>query len=141
MSDPFDRRYEFRCSYDAETPRKGDRLGRRRRTIEGCPHRLLNLVHLSSFTTTMQSQSRIAELAALVASHTACVDQYISDNGLSHPSFNADSPVNLGLPPDIEKSRIAVLEASQELNDLLQGPRDLLFNHQVCLFTMMASWN
>ncbi|KAL7622165.1 hypothetical protein AAE478_007668 [Parahypoxylon ruwenzoriense] len=76
------------------------------------------------------SQSRIAELAATVATHTHRIDKYLSEKGLPTPSFDADGPKDLGLPPDIEQSRSLVLEASQELNDLLQGPRDLLFNHQ-----------
>lgn len=77
-------------------------------------------------------QSRIAELANTVAQHTQRVDNYLAEEGLSYPSFEADGPLDLGLPPEIEESREIVLQASQELNDLLQGPRDLLFNHQVC---------
>ncbi|OTA97997.1 hypothetical protein M426DRAFT_77207 [Hypoxylon sp. CI-4A] len=76
------------------------------------------------------SQSRIAELAAAVATHTNRIDDYLSEKGLPHPSFKADGPTDLKLPSDIEQSRSIALEASQELNDLLQGPRDLLFNHQ-----------
>ncbi|KNG48072.1 s-adenosyl-l-methionine-dependent methyltransferase [Stemphylium lycopersici] len=75
-------------------------------------------------------QSRMAELAATIAQHTERVNSYLSEKDLPQPSFDADSPVDLGLPSDIEESRIAVLQASQELNDLLQRPRDLLFNHQ-----------
>lgn len=77
------------------------------------------------------SQSRIAELATTVAHHTQRVDSYLAERGLPCPSFEADGPVDLALPPEIEKSRTVVLQASQELNDLLQGPRDLIFNHQV----------
>ncbi|KAH8696533.1 putative O-methyltransferase [Talaromyces proteolyticus] len=75
------------------------------------------------------AQSRIAELAAAVALHTHRVDSYLAENGLPYPSFDADGPVDLRLPPEIEQSRTAALQASQELNDLLQGPRDLIFNH------------
>ncbi|KAF2491084.1 putative O-methyltransferase [Lophium mytilinum] len=75
------------------------------------------------------SQSRIAELAAAVAHHTQRIDRYLAENRLPYPSFDADGPANLGLPPDLEQSRTAALQATQELNDLLQGPRDLLFNH------------
>ncbi len=77
------------------------------------------------------TQSRIAELAAVVAQHTQRIDEYIAEKGLVHPSFDADGPVDLGLPSHLEESRALVLQATQELNDLLQGPRDLLFNHQV----------
>jgi len=77
------------------------------------------------------SPSRIAELAATVAQHTKKIDDYLTARNLPQPSFEADGPANVGLLPNIEASRIAVLQASQELNDLLQGPRDLLFNHYV----------
>jgi hypothetical protein len=72
------------------------------------------------------SQGRIAELATAVATHTRRIDSYLAEKGLLSPSFEANGPVDLGLPPDIEQSRIAALEATQELHDLLQGPRDLL---------------
>jgi hypothetical protein len=68
-----------------------------------------------------------------VAQHTQTIDNYLAKKGLPYPSFDADGPADLGLPPHIEQSRTAALQASQELNDLLQGPRDLLFNHHVCL--------
>jgi len=77
-------------------------------------------------------RSRIAELAAAVAQHTQCVDDYLTENSLPHPSFHVDGPAELELPPEIEEARRLVLQASQELNDLLQKPKDLLFNHQVC---------
>jgi hypothetical protein len=73
----------------------------------------------------------IAELAATVAQHTQAIDTYLAENNLPYPSFDADGPADLGLPPDLELSRAIVLQASQELNDLLQGPRELLFNHHV----------
>ena len=76
-------------------------------------------------------QSRIAELAAAVAQHTQKIDNFLTANRLPYPSFDTHGPADLGLPPEIEQSRIAALQASQELNDLLQGPRDLLFNHHV----------
>lgn len=90
-------------------------------------------------TNMSRSPSRIAELSCTVAEHTQIIDQYLADNGLPYPSFDANGPVSLGLPKNIEQSRAIVLEASQELNDLLQGPRDLLFNHQVC--TSLDGWS
>ncbi|KAH0593368.1 hypothetical protein MHUMG1_08824 [Metarhizium humberi] len=85
------------------------------------------------------SQSRLAELANAVAVHTQRIDSYLCDKALPLPSFAADSPVDLGLPPELEQSRLAVLEASQELNDLLQGPTDISFNHH--LIKVTASCN
>lgn len=76
------------------------------------------------------SQSRIAELSEAIATHSRLVDEYLSNNNLPQPSFDADGPSNFDLPPEIEGSRAQVLAATQELNDLLQGPRNLLFNHE-----------
>ncbi|KID63532.1 O-methyltransferase, family 2, partial [Metarhizium hybridum] len=74
------------------------------------------------------SKSRLAELANAVAVNTQRIDSYLCEKALPH-SFAADSPVDLSLPPELKQSRLTVLEASQELNDLLRGPKDLLFNH------------
>jgi hypothetical protein len=84
-------------------------------------------------------QSRIAELASAVAMHTQRIDRYLAENGLPYPSFDADGPVDLRLPSDIEQSRITALRASQELNDLLHGPRDLVFNHHVRIIKIKAA--
>ncbi|KAI1761277.1 putative O-methyltransferase [Hypoxylon sp. FL1150] len=77
------------------------------------------------------SQSMIAERAATVATHSNRLDSYLSKEDVPHPSFEADGLGDLKLPSDIEqsRSRSIVIEASQELNDLLQGPRNILFNH------------
>jgi hypothetical protein len=77
------------------------------------------------------SPSRIAELAETVAQNTHLIDRYLAEKDLPHPSFDATAPADLYLPPDLEQARVAVLYATQELNDLLQGPRDLITNHQV----------
>ncbi|KAI1124453.1 putative O-methyltransferase [Nemania abortiva] len=75
------------------------------------------------------SPSRIAELASIVASSTQQIDDYLTKNSLPYPSFEPNAPADLKLPPDVEELRIAALEATQELNDLLMGPREQLFNH------------
>lgn len=77
------------------------------------------------------SQSRIAEIAATIAQHTQRVDEYLSKNSLPYPSFDASGPVDLGLPSELEESRNIVLRATQELNDLLHSPKELIFNHHV----------
>ncbi|KAJ9367330.1 hypothetical protein DTO282F9_7368 [Paecilomyces variotii] len=81
------------------------------------------------------SPRRIVELATTVAQHTQQIDSYLAEKGLPYPSFEANGPADLSLPPHIEQSRTVALQASQELNDLFQGPRDLLFNHEVRLST------
>jgi hypothetical protein len=87
------------------------------------------------------SQSRIAELAATIAQHTQRVDGYLSDHSVLQPSFNADGPAGLDLPPGIEESRNAVLRATQELNDLLTHPRDLIFDDQVRIHIQVSIYS
>lgn len=80
--------------------------------------------------------SHIANLAAAIAENTLRIDRYLADSDSPYPSFDAHAPVDLHLPPELEQARATVLQATQELNDLLQGPRDLLFNHHVsCVLT------
>ncbi len=66
--------------------------------------------------------SKIAELSSVIARNTASVDEYIRSHNLSQPSFDVDSPVDLKLPDGVEEARVAAIDASQELNDLLRGP-------------------
>lgn len=73
--------------------------------------------------------SRIAELASIIASKTAKVDEYLQSHDRPSPSFDVDCPPDLGIPPDateIEEARMEAIEASIELQELLQGPASLL---------------
>ena len=73
--------------------------------------------------------TRIAELAALIATNTAKVDEYLRSHSQPSPSFDVDSPARLGISAEateIEEARILAIEASIELQDLLQGPENLL---------------
>lgn len=73
--------------------------------------------------------TRIAELAAIVSTNTAKIDDYLKYHGLPSPSFHVDHPADLGIPPeaiDVDNARKLALEASMELQDLLQGPTSLL---------------
>lgn len=75
------------------------------------------------------SSTRIAELATSVSTNTAKVDEYLKSHSRPSPSFDVDHPADLGIPPeaiDIDNARKAALEASIELQDLLQGPTSLL---------------
>ena len=70
----------------------------------------------------MTSTSRIAELASLVTTNTAIVDEYLKANKLPQPSFDVDGPFDLNLKdPKVEEARIAAMDASNELQDLLMG--------------------
>ncbi|KAL9610543.1 MAG: hypothetical protein Q9167_004755 [Letrouitia subvulpina] len=74
--------------------------------------------------------SRISYLANIISTQTAKVDSYLQSYSHPQPSFAIDAPTQL-LPPDanaphIEEARTATIEASIELQQLLQGPRSLL---------------
>lgn len=70
--------------------------------------------------------SRIAELSEIVSSSTRTIDQYLTANSLPKPSFSEDGPVELGLSTEVEAARYAAINASAELQALLQGPKDHL---------------
>jgi len=70
------------------------------------------------------SESRIAQLAHIIASQTAVVDNFLRSEGLPQPSFEPDGPVQL-IPqsaPEIEKAKNSIVEATIELRQLLEGP-------------------
>ena len=74
--------------------------------------------------------SYISYLAETISTNTAKVDSYLQLHSLPQPSFAVDGPTRL-LPsdadaPDIEEARTKAIEASIELQQLLQGPRSLL---------------
>ncbi|KAL9620550.1 MAG: hypothetical protein Q9160_004911 [Pyrenula sp. 1 TL-2023] len=68
------------------------------------------------------SPTRIAELAAKIQEHTSKVDEYLASKALPSPSFDITTPATFNLPPSIQASQNAVLEASDELNLLMLGP-------------------
>ncbi|KAL9112650.1 MAG: hypothetical protein Q9187_007749, partial [Circinaria calcarea] len=70
------------------------------------------------------------ELAANISENTAKIDQYLTAQGISHPSFEIDSPVSLDLPESLQASRDAVLDANTELSELLLGPREIVADYQ-----------
>ncbi|OTA81647.1 hypothetical protein M434DRAFT_25216 [Hypoxylon sp. CO27-5] len=69
------------------------------------------------------------KLATTISSHSYIIDEYLTSMEL-HPSFEVDCPVDLHYPDCVEKSRLKIIEATQELNDLLQGPKELVLNHR-----------
>lgn len=71
----------------------------------------------------------IADLSSTIAHHTSLLNTYFAENNLPAPTFAGTAPVDLNLPPELEQSRNIVLAATQDLHDLLLGPRELLFAH------------
>jgi hypothetical protein len=84
-----------------------------------------------AFVHTSNMSSRIADLSSTIAHHTALIDKYLAANQLSQPSFASDGPVTLGLTDELEQSRNVVVQATQELNELMIGPREIVFGHDV----------
>jgi hypothetical protein len=74
----------------------------------------------------MVPTSRIVELSAKIHEHTTKVDAYLTANNIPTPSFDISCPTKLFLPPDIQASRDAVLEATDQLTALMLGPVESL---------------
>lgn len=69
------------------------------------------------------SASRIEELAKIISKNTTAVNNFITEHDLPQPSFDINGPIDLSFKSDkVEKARIDCIEASIELQDLLQGP-------------------
>ena len=77
------------------------------------------------------AKSRIGELAAIIATNTQQLDAHFSEKGLPSPSFAPDSPPELLLDSKAVAPRQAILDATDELHALMQGPRDLLTRQSV----------
>lgn len=70
----------------------------------------------------MAKQSRILELVSVIESRTLLLEEYFRNHDLPEPSLTVHAQPRLPLPPDLAKSREEVLDASSELQALLQGP-------------------
>lgn len=72
--------------------------------------------------------SRIIQLAEIIASQTAVLNEHLHLNGLSTPSFSPDAPPDTfgSSHPRIQEAKSSVIEATIELRQLLEGPVKLL---------------
>ncbi|KAI0119468.1 S-adenosyl-L-methionine-dependent methyltransferase [Daldinia grandis] len=71
------------------------------------------------------ASSKMITLAKKIASETEKVEAYFKNNDLLTPSFDADAPGDFPImPDDVSKSRREVIHATQELHDLMVGPRE-----------------
>jgi len=76
----------------------------------------------------------IAELATIISTNTAKVNEYLSNQGLQLPSFHVDAPSRslvAGDAPEIEAAREAVIDATLLLHDLMLGPKEYLMKYTV----------
>lgn len=75
----------------------------------------------------MSRLSRISELSAIIQSSTSRIDEYLSAQGL--PALSFDEHSSSTPPPDaISAFQTAILEATDELNALVQGPVAFIVN-------------
>ncbi|KAF2493859.1 O-methyltransferase [Lophium mytilinum] len=73
------------------------------------------------------ASSRLVELTAIIARETQKVDDFFNRNGLSPLSFNPTAPADFPVPAsnvEIQEARRTVVNATQELHDLMVGPRE-----------------
>jgi hypothetical protein len=74
----------------------------------------------------MSDPNRISQLSALIAEHTANINDFFVKNKLPTPSFEADALWSLPIPEEIKLARLAIIEACAELQALVTGPKDFL---------------
>jgi len=70
----------------------------------------------------MGSMRQLIQLTELIQAKVKDVDRYIHENNLPDPSFDSSYPPVLQLPPNVDASRDAALEALDELRNHLLGP-------------------
>ncbi|KAE9993411.1 hypothetical protein EG327_005182 [Venturia inaequalis] len=75
------------------------------------------------------ASSRLSELTAIISTNTKTIEQYLANNDLPPLSFDVDAAKDFPVPStndEIQKARRAVVNATQELHDLMVGPREHL---------------
>jgi hypothetical protein len=73
------------------------------------------------------ARTRIVELTAIISENAQKIDQYFAANNLPPLSFDSDAPLDFPVPSsnkEIQHARRAVVNATQELHDLMVGPRE-----------------
>ncbi|KAI0423455.1 sterigmatocystin 8-O-methyltransferase [Xylaria sp. FL1042] len=71
--------------------------------------------------------SRLVQLAATIHERTSALEKSLQEHGVPSPSFDEDAPTLL--PKDTIETRDAIIDCAAEIQDLLQGPLDLMFRH------------
>ena len=82
----------------------------------------------------MTKSTRISELAATIAKHTAIVDDYLKSHDLPTLSFDVNGPPKIPIPDhetDIIAAQAKVVASTQELHDLMKGPTEVLLGASV----------
>lgn len=84
----------------------------------------------------MSTPSRIAELASIISANTSKINDYLQTHNLPQPSFEINGPVQPvpSTAPELEEARLQAVEATIELQQLLQGVDKLLLPEVSILF-------
>ncbi|CAG8908669.1 unnamed protein product [Penicillium egyptiacum] len=82
--------------------------------------------------------TRSAHLVKIITDNTTEVEAYRQEQGLPPLSLGPDAPLDVKYPPDVEKCRRAVIDASLELGDLATGPFELRLGHGWAVMTMFS---
>jgi hypothetical protein len=73
--------------------------------------------------------TRLTELTDIITTNTKKIEDYFSANGIPGLSFDTSAPGDFPVPTsnqEIQAARRIVVNATQELHDLLVGPRESL---------------
>ena len=76
----------------------------------------------------MAQETRIMVLAQQIQTHTSLLNDYLLSNNLSSPSFDANFKHTANLPEEISASSKVILDATEELHQLVLGPLGFLFH-------------
>jgi hypothetical protein len=82
----------------------------------------------------MASVTQISQLAAIISTYTAIVDEYFKYKNLPPPSFEIDGSPSIMFPPgeqDVAAAHANVLSAKLELHTLMKGPTDMILRMAV----------
>jgi hypothetical protein len=73
------------------------------------------------------STTRLTLLATSILESVAKLEGILSKHGFPSPTFDEDAPALL--PKETVQVRDSIIDAAAEVQDLLQGPLDLLYRH------------
>lgn len=70
-------------------------------------------------------EPRMGALAEIIRLETEKLETYLKENGITQPSFHVDAPDDFPhLPDAIQESRQKIVFATNELANLVRGPRE-----------------
>ncbi|KAK1239245.1 hypothetical protein MKX08_006306 [Trichoderma sp. CBMAI-0020] len=79
--------------------------------------------HTTSATTSQEP--RMGVLAEIIRVETEKLETYLKENSIAQPSFHVDAPLDFPhLPDEIQESRQKIVFATNELANLVRGPRE-----------------